>query len=238
MIDSNLCRHAASIAQCGDARGLRRSRQHIGTAGSDAGSPGVVILQGAAPLRRRLGRRPSRCRSISVNGTFYGTAGGGSDGKGIVYSVTAGGATKVLHDFKGGSDGAKPQAGLIDVDGTLVSHYACRRPFFSWNRLQHQQDRRGKGGARFRRRLRWAHPAAGLVDVDGRSTARPPSAAAGLPRLQESAGLRNDLQHHHERHGKGYVRFHQRARRGVPAGRIGRNEGHALRHYLRWWTGR
>ncbi len=56
---------------------------------------------------------------VSVDGTLYGTAGGGSAGIGIVYSVTAGGVMTVLHNFEGGADGQKPQAGLIDVNGTL-----------------------------------------------------------------------------------------------------------------------
>jgi uncharacterized repeat protein (TIGR03803 family) len=61
---------------------------------------------------------------INVNGTLYGTAGGGSGceltGCGIVYAVNpTSGAEKVLYAFKGGNDGAYPNAGLIDVGGTL-----------------------------------------------------------------------------------------------------------------------
>jgi uncharacterized repeat protein (TIGR03803 family) len=63
---------------------------------------------------------------INVNGTLYGTTvqGGGegcykSFGCGTVFSVTPTGQETVLHAFTGGSDGANPKAGLIDVNGTL-----------------------------------------------------------------------------------------------------------------------
>jgi uncharacterized repeat protein (TIGR03803 family) len=63
---------------------------------------------------------------INVNGTLYGTTvqGGGegcykSFGCGTVFSVTPSGQETVLHAFTGGSDGANPKAGLIDVNGTL-----------------------------------------------------------------------------------------------------------------------
>lgn len=64
---------------------------------------------------------------INVNGTLYGTTtlGGGSGagcdvfGCGTVYSITPSGKEKVIYAFKGGSDGDDPQAGLIDVKGTL-----------------------------------------------------------------------------------------------------------------------
>jgi uncharacterized repeat protein (TIGR03803 family) len=62
---------------------------------------------------------------INVNGKLYGTTYyGGSNsqcpsGCGIVYSTTASGSEKVLHSFAGGTDGANPYAGLINVNGTL-----------------------------------------------------------------------------------------------------------------------
>ncbi len=63
---------------------------------------------------------------IDVGGTLYGTTilGGGSGcysgaGCGTVYAVTTGGDEKVLYRFAGGSDGAGPQVGLIDVNDTL-----------------------------------------------------------------------------------------------------------------------
>jgi uncharacterized repeat protein (TIGR03803 family) len=63
---------------------------------------------------------------LSVDGTLYGTTdyGGAYSGCnnnhcGTVFSITTSGVEKVLHSFGGGSDGANPVAGLIDVDGTL-----------------------------------------------------------------------------------------------------------------------
>lgn len=58
---------------------------------------------------------------IDVNGTLYGTTSqGGASNDGTVFSVDPKtGKEKVLYSFKGGSDGASPYAGLIDVNGTL-----------------------------------------------------------------------------------------------------------------------
>jgi len=62
---------------------------------------------------------------LNVGGTLYGTTeyGGGSAkcqfGCGTVFSVTPAGVETVVYAFKGGSDGGWPQAGLINVDGTL-----------------------------------------------------------------------------------------------------------------------
>lgn len=61
---------------------------------------------------------------VNVNGTLYGTTSGGgmgcgSNGCGTVYTITTSGTEKVLYKFQGGSDGANPAAGLIDVNGTL-----------------------------------------------------------------------------------------------------------------------
>jgi uncharacterized repeat protein (TIGR03803 family) len=62
----------------------------------------------------------------AVNGVLYGTTytGGGTGcvfgtGCGTVFSVTTSGAENVLHVFGTGTDGALPDAGLIDVNGTL-----------------------------------------------------------------------------------------------------------------------
>jgi|SRR5579862_2912280 len=63
---------------------------------------------------------------IEVNGTLYGTTEeggrsrcGNGRGCGTIYSVTAAGAESVLHRFAGGSDGERPLAALLNVDGTL-----------------------------------------------------------------------------------------------------------------------
>lgn len=66
---------------------------------------------------------------IHVNGTLYGTTrfgGSGScsysgiSGCGTVFSITTSGTETVLYSFKGGeTDGETPEAGLIDINGTL-----------------------------------------------------------------------------------------------------------------------
>lgn len=59
---------------------------------------------------------------IDVNGTLYGTTffgGTHGDAPGTVFSVTTSGTEKVLYSFAGGSDGANPDAALVDVNGTL-----------------------------------------------------------------------------------------------------------------------
>ncbi|MGB8909032.1 MAG: choice-of-anchor tandem repeat GloVer-containing protein [Candidatus Cybelea sp.] len=62
----------------------------------------------------------------NLKGTLYGTTydGGGNGcfnglGCGTVFSVTTTGTERVLYSFLGGSDGASPQARLINVNGTL-----------------------------------------------------------------------------------------------------------------------
>jgi len=58
---------------------------------------------------------------INVKGTLYGTTyeGGGVGNYGTVFSVTPAGAEKVLYSFKGGTDGASPEARLIDLGDAL-----------------------------------------------------------------------------------------------------------------------
>lgn len=87
---------------------------------SVSGSEKVIYsFQGGAD-----GRMP-QAGLVNVNGTLYGTtsSGGGTGcygyGCGTVYSVSTTGSEQVLHTFTGGSDGASPEAGLTDVNGTL-----------------------------------------------------------------------------------------------------------------------
>jgi uncharacterized repeat protein (TIGR03803 family) len=62
-----------------------------------------------------------RAALINVRGTLYGTTlfGGASCYCGTVFKVTLSGAETVLHSFAGEPDGASPDAGLLNVNGTL-----------------------------------------------------------------------------------------------------------------------
>jgi uncharacterized repeat protein (TIGR03803 family) len=76
------------------------------------------------------GRYPA-ARLVNVHGTLYGTTYGGGaygrgrcgpyrcSGDGSVFSITPAGKKRTLHSFGSGSDGVNPQAGLLNVNGTL-----------------------------------------------------------------------------------------------------------------------
>ncbi|MBZ5570946.1 MAG: hypothetical protein LAO09_03595 [Acidobacteriia bacterium] len=50
------------------------------------------------------------------DGNFYGTTeGGGGIGGGVVFKITPAGKLTVLHDINGGSEGAEPDAGLVQA---------------------------------------------------------------------------------------------------------------------------
>lgn len=99
---------------------------------SDQGTVYSMSTSGADKVLHRFhggadGANP-RAGLLEVNGTLYGTTAGGgpsSCGKsipvncGTVFSITPDGREKVLYAFKGGSDGARPVSGLIDVKGKL-----------------------------------------------------------------------------------------------------------------------
>jgi uncharacterized repeat protein (TIGR03803 family) len=77
---------------------------------------------------------------IDVAGTLYGTTGSGGDlnckegsvsGCGTVYSLSTSGTEHVLHSFGGGSDGALPFAGLLDVKGVLYGTTVGGGPYYS-----------------------------------------------------------------------------------------------------------
>jgi uncharacterized repeat protein (TIGR03803 family) len=85
--------------------------------------------------RRSDGADPE-AELIDVNGLLYGTTSEGglkaSGSAGTVFSITLAGEEKVLYTFQGGSDGAEPYSGLINVNGMLYgttfyggSHAAC-----------------------------------------------------------------------------------------------------------------
>jgi uncharacterized repeat protein (TIGR03803 family) len=71
----------------------------------------------------RDGQDP-RAPLIRVNGMLYGTTEGGGAVNGVlrgtIFSITTDGTERVLHTFKKGSvDGQTPDAGLVNVNGTL-----------------------------------------------------------------------------------------------------------------------
>jgi uncharacterized repeat protein (TIGR03803 family) len=119
----NLARYALSI---GAATALLTA---CGAPQPPIGSPGavtqtstayqVLLRFGSHPFLESRGRHPIG-GLIDVNGTLYATTTrGGSSDDGVVFSISSAGTEKILHSFRGGSDGAQPQAGLIDVHGTL-----------------------------------------------------------------------------------------------------------------------
>ncbi|MGB6521384.1 MAG: choice-of-anchor tandem repeat GloVer-containing protein [Candidatus Cybelea sp.] len=69
----------------------------------------------------RDGKNP-RADLIDGTGTLYGTTVNGGSAScycGTVFKVTLSGAETVLYSFTGEPDGVNPDAGLLDVDGTL-----------------------------------------------------------------------------------------------------------------------
>jgi uncharacterized repeat protein (TIGR03803 family) len=56
-----------------------------------------------------------------VKGTLYGTTayGGGAPNSGVVFKITTSGTLKDIYSFQGGSDGQRPQAGLVAMKGML-----------------------------------------------------------------------------------------------------------------------
>lgn len=62
------------------------------------------------------GSYPTSGRLLLVNGILYGTThGGGTDGRGTVYSINPASSSSygVMYSFKGGSDGCNPHGGLV-----------------------------------------------------------------------------------------------------------------------------
>jgi uncharacterized repeat protein (TIGR03803 family) len=92
--------------------------------GAGSSSPSELLPQVVPASIKTLYAFPHRAfphaRLLNVSGTLYGTATvGGPSGLGFAYSVTPNGTEKLLHSYKGGSDGAQPEGGLIEVNGTL-----------------------------------------------------------------------------------------------------------------------
>lgn len=115
---------------------------------------------------------------VDMNGTFYGTTGGGGAGCsnglgcGTVFSVTSAGKEHVLYRFKGGLDGAGPSS-LIDVNGRFygttidgggtgcASGVGCGTVFSVTTTGEERVLYRFKGGTD------GANPYAALIDVNG-----------------------------------------------------------------------
>jgi uncharacterized repeat protein (TIGR03803 family) len=102
---------------------------------------------------------------LDVNGTLYGTSQqGGANNLGTVFTITPSGTETVLYGFKGGKvrDGQFPQAGLINVKGTLYGTTYEGGPQGVRNRLRGYAFRNGKGTASLRPQLRgWRKPGGG-----------------------------------------------------------------------------
>ncbi|HEY1654555.1 MAG TPA: choice-of-anchor tandem repeat GloVer-containing protein [Candidatus Tumulicola sp.] len=72
---------------------------------------------------------------IDVNGTLYGTTEyGGAHNLGTVFSISpTSGTEQVLHSFGASGDGADPEAGLIDVKGTLYGTTTAGGKYYKKN---------------------------------------------------------------------------------------------------------
>ncbi|MBV8497672.1 MAG: hypothetical protein JO003_00250 [Candidatus Eremiobacteraeota bacterium] len=109
---------------------------------------------------------------VNVKGTLYGTTyfggstGCGSRTCGTIFSVSTTGNERLLHRFAGGSDGAEPSAGLLDVNGTL---YGTTTGVFGGMGTVFSVTAAGKERVlhRFGGGSDGLVPDAGLVDVDG-----------------------------------------------------------------------
>jgi uncharacterized repeat protein (TIGR03803 family) len=119
----NSCVAAALLAGCGGSGAMPQSSAF--DAHGDRSNYKVVYRFGPRPD----GSNP-KGRLLDVGGTLYGTTEYGGLYKcgsiptdyyscGTVFSITTGGTEKVLHRFAAQPDGDSPDAGLIDVGGTL-----------------------------------------------------------------------------------------------------------------------
>jgi uncharacterized repeat protein (TIGR03803 family) len=81
----------------------------------------TTVLYSFAGSSSSDGEQPEASLIQDSNGNFYGTTeAGGANGAGTVFKITPSGTESVLHSFTAGSDGAGPQASLIQgSDGTF-----------------------------------------------------------------------------------------------------------------------
>jgi uncharacterized repeat protein (TIGR03803 family) len=133
----NLARFALNIGAAALLAGCGGSQPPIGVPGAMPQAPQIASRASSAynvlyRFTRQIDGYYPVAPLIDANGTLYGTAEkGGGRGKclgstcGTVYSVSTSGAEKVLHSFGSDPDGAIPEAGLVDVHGTLYGTTAA-----------------------------------------------------------------------------------------------------------------
>jgi uncharacterized repeat protein (TIGR03803 family) len=112
---------------------------------------------------------------LNVNGTLYGTTSeggcGSSDHCGTVFKVTTSGKEAVLHNFGGSGDGSYPQAGLLNVNGTLYGTTAegganCKKTYGCGTVFSITTS--GKETVLYSFNSKYGyHPDAGLINVNG-----------------------------------------------------------------------
>jgi uncharacterized repeat protein (TIGR03803 family) len=117
---------------------------------------------------------------IDINGVLYGTTYVGGQygnsctscpGDGTIFSLTLTGTERVLHSFGSGSDGAYPQAPLLNVKGTLYSTTfsggAYVPPYGAGTVFRIDTAGTERVVYSFKGSADGANPAAGLIDVHG-----------------------------------------------------------------------
>jgi uncharacterized repeat protein (TIGR03803 family) len=122
LIDVNGTLYGTTLQGGGNHVGCSPSYAGCGTVYSISTTGSEKVLYsfgGSGTFGGASGASPS-AGLLEMNGALYGTASsGGSDGLGVVFSLSPSGSEQVLHSFAGGSDGVNPSSDLIDVNGTL-----------------------------------------------------------------------------------------------------------------------
>jgi uncharacterized repeat protein (TIGR03803 family) len=115
---------------------------------------------------------------INVKGTLYGTTGGGGShgGLGTVFSITKTGKETVLYSFGRNGDGADPEAGLLNANGTLYgttlsggreSYYSAGTVFSVTQSGKEKLLHTFSSPDTYYQPNNGIHPTAGLIDVNG-----------------------------------------------------------------------
>lgn len=148
---------------------------------SGCGTIFSVTPSGVEKVVYRFGGRSDgagpEAKLINLKGTLYGTTVGGgaiAQGKGCqaygcgtIFSVTTTGREKVLHRFKGGSDGQAPKSGLAAVNGMLYGTTPSGGSNIYGTAYRISTNGEKEVIFRFDRRSKGENPLAGLVDVNG-----------------------------------------------------------------------